>query len=342
MTLLSSGVLPTSGVTGDKRMPTRSAPEMATTASVTSRAARVRNFARAAAELGVTPTAMSRTIKILEEQLNVRLFNRTMRSVSLTEAGTALNAPLAPALASIRAALAQVGHRADRPSGLLRINLSYVAYRILIEPHVDAFFNAFPSINLEVSLDNQLSDIVSAGFDAGIRLGRKVQNDMVAVQLGGLQQRVVLAAPDYFRERSRPERIEDLLGHDCIRQRYSFGGRLFDWKFQVAGQMVHIDVQGRLIVDDMHSVVDAAVRGAGIAFAYAAFARQEIAAGSLVRILTDDSAIDDAFHIYYLHRSHMPGKLRAFVDFMRDANRFASIQQDDLKTGVRLSDRAVG
>lgn len=341
MTLLSSGVLPTSGVTGDKRMPTRSAPEMATTASVTSRAARVRNFARAAAELGVTPTAMSRTIKILEEQLNVRLFNRTMRSVSLTEAGTALNAPLAPALASIRAALAQVGHRADRPSGLLRINLSYVAYRILIEPHVDAFFNAFPSINLEVSLDNQLSDIVSAGFDAGIRLGRKVQNDMVAVQLGGLQQRVVLAAPDYFRERSRPERIEDLLGHDCIRQRYSFGGRLFDWKFQVAGQMVHIDVQGRLIVDDMHSVVDAAVRGAGIAFAYAAFARQEIAAGSLVRILTDDSAIDDAFHIYYLHRSHMPGKLRAFVDFMRDANRFASIQQDDLKTGVRLSDRAV-
>ncbi|MBD8656096.1 LysR family transcriptional regulator [Oxalobacteraceae sp. CFBP 13730] len=304
-------------------------------------AARVLNFARAAAELGVTPTAMSRTIKILEEQLNVRLFNRTTRSVSLTEAGTALNVSVAPALASIRAALAQVGHGADRPSGLLRINLSYVAYRILIEPHVDAFFNAFPSINLEISLDNQLSDIVSAGFDAGIRLGRKVQNDMVAVQLGGLQQRVVLAAPDYFRERARPERIEDLLGHDCIRQRYSFGGRLFDWKFQVAGQMVHIDVQGRLIVDDMHSVVDAAVRGAGIAFAYAAFARQEIAAGSLVRILTDDSAIDDAFHIYYPHRSHMPGKLRAFVDFMRDANRVASIQQDDLKTGVRLSDRAV-
>ena len=104
--------------------------------------------------------------------------------------------------------------------------------------------------------------------------------------------------------------------------------------------MVHIDVQGRLIVDDMHSVVDAAVRGAGIAFAYAAFARQEIAAGSLVRILTDDSAIDDAFHIYYPHRSHMPGKLRAFVDFMRDANRVASIQQDDLKTGVRSSERA--
>ena len=287
-------------------------------------AARLLNFAKAAAEMGVTPTAMSRTIKILEEQLSVRLFNRTTRSVGLTEAGTALNASIAPALASIRGAVTQVSQGADRPSGLLRINLSYVAYRILVEPHVDAFFAAFPAINLEISLDNQLSDIVSAGFDAGIRLGRKVQNDMVAVQLGGVQQRVVLVAPDYFRDRSRPERIEDLLGHDCIRQRYSFGGRLFDWKFNVAGQMVQIDVQGRLIVDDMHSVVDAAVRGAGIAFAYADFARQEIAAGSLVRILTEDSATDDAFHIYYPHRSHMPGKLRAFVDFMRDANRFAT------------------
>ncbi|QBE66729.1 LysR family transcriptional regulator [Pseudoduganella lutea] len=303
-------------------------------------AARLLNFAKAAAELGVTPTAMSRTIKILEAQLSVRLFNRTTRSVGLTEAGIALNASIAPALASIRGALAQVSHGADRPSGLLRINLSYVAYRILVEPHIDAFFAAFPAINLEISLDNQLSDIVSAGFDAGIRLGRKVQNDMVAVQLGGLQQRVVLAAPDYFRERSRPERIEDLLGHDCIRQRYSFGGRLFDWKFQVAGQMVHIDVQGRLIVDDMHSVVDSAVRGAGIAFVYADFARQEIAAGSLVRILTDDGATDDAFHIYYPHRSQMPGKLRAFVDFMREANRPASLEQRGSKSGVRSSGTA--
>lgn len=297
-------------------------------------AARLLNFAKAAAEMGVTPTAMSRTIKILEEQLSVRLFNRTTRSVGLTEAGTALNASIAPALASIRGALTQVSHGADRPSGLLRINLSYVAYRILVEPHVDAFFATFPAINLEISLDNQLSDIVSAGFDAGIRLGRKVQNDMVAVQLGGLQQRVVLAAPDYFRERSYPESIEDLLGHDCIRQRYSFGGRLFDWKFNVAGQMVQIDVQGRLIVDDMHSVVDAAVRGAGIAFAYADFARQEIAAGSLVRILTEDGATDDAFHIYYPHRSHMPGKLRAFVDFMRDANRPANPESYGANTGI--------
>lgn len=284
-------------------------------------AARLLNFARAAAEMGVTPTAMSRTIKILEGQLNVRLFNRTTRSVGLTEAGNALNASIAPALAGIRGALAEVSHGTDRPSGLLRINLSHVAYRILVEPHVDAFFDAFPTISLEISLDNQLSDIVSAGFDAGIRLGRKVQNDMVAVQLGGIQKRIVLAAPGYIREHARPTRIEDLLQHNCIRQRYSFGGRLFDWKFQVAGQMVQVDVEGRLMFDDMQSVVDAAVRGAGIAFIYENFARQEIAAGSLLRILEEYGATDDAFHIYYPHRSHMPGKLRAFVDFMRDANR---------------------
>ena len=287
-------------------------------------AARLLNFARAAAEMGVTPTAMSRTIKILESQLNVRLFNRTTRSVGLTEAGAALNASIAPSLANIRSALTDVSHGADRPSGMLRINLSYVAYRILVEPHLDAFFNAFPMINLEISLDNQLSDIVSAGFDAGIRLGRKVQNDMVAVQLGDPQQRIVLAAPDYFRERARPTEIEDLLEHNCIRQRYSFGGRLFDWKFQVVDQMVHVDVQGRLTFDDMHSVVDAAVRGAGIAFVYEDFARQELAAGSLVRLLEGYGATDDAFHVYYPHRSQMPGKLRAFVDFIREANSSAS------------------
>ena len=283
-------------------------------------AARLLNFARAAAEMGVTPTAMSRTIKHLEGQLKVRLFNRTTRSVGLTEAGTALNAAIAPALASIRSAVAEVSHGADRPSGLLRINLSHVAYRILVGPHVDAFSNAFPAISLEISLDNQLSDIVSAGFDAGVRLGRKVQNDMVAVQLGKVQQRVVLAAPDYFRDRPRPQRIEDLLGHNCIRQRYSFGGRLFDWSFDVAGQKVQVDVQGRLTFDDMQSIVDAAARGAGIAFVYVDFAHQELADGSLVRILEKYGASDDAFHVYYPHRSHMPGKLRAFVDFMRDAN----------------------
>jgi DNA-binding transcriptional LysR family regulator len=284
-------------------------------------AARHLNFARAAAEMGVTPTAVSRTIKNVEAQLNVRLFNRTTRSVSLTEAGASLNAALAPALVLIRNSLSQALLATDQPSGTLRVNSSYVAFRILIEPHLTSFMEKFPLINVEISLDNQLSDIVSAGFDIGIRMGRKVQNDMVSLQLGAVQKRIVVVAPDYFRERTEPETIDELLKHNCIRQRYSVGGRLYEWKFDDHGQMVQIDVQGRYIFDEMRSVLDAAIQGRGIAFVLEDFAKQELASGMLRQILKQHHGLDDAFHLYYPHRKHMPGKLRAFVDFMRTANK---------------------
>lgn len=282
--------------------------------------ARHLNFARAAAELGVTPTAVSRTIKTVEAQLNVRLFNRTTRSVSLTEAGASLNATLAPALALIRHSLSDALLATDQPSGTVRVNSSYVAYRILIEPHLSAFLTSFPSIRVEISLDNLLGDIVSAGFDVGIRMGKKVQNDMVALQLGARQKRIVVAGPDYFQHRDEPTSLDDLLTHNCIRQRYSVGGRWFEWKFDVDGQTVQVDIQGRLIVDEMRSVVDAAAQGHGIGFVFEEFAKHELASGTLRHILTAYAGMDDAFHLYYPHRKHMPGKLRAFVDFMREAN----------------------
>jgi DNA-binding transcriptional LysR family regulator len=284
-------------------------------------AARHLNFARTAAEIGVTPTAVSRTIKNLEAQLNVRLFNRTTRSVSLTEAGASLNATLAPALALIRNSLSQALLATDQPSGMLRVSSSYVAYHILIEPHMASFLRQFPLTNVEISLDNQLTDIVSAGFDIGIRMGRKLQNDMISVQLGELQKRIVVAAPNYFRERREPHTLADLLKQNCLRQRYCVGGRLYEWKFEDMGQMVQIDVQGRYIFDEMRSVLDAAIQGQGIAFILEDFARQELAGGMLRQILKQHWALDDAFHLYYPHRQHMPGKLRAFVDFMRAANR---------------------
>lgn len=287
-------------------------------------AARHLNFARAAIELDVTPTAVSRTIKGIEAQLNVRLFNRTTRSVSLTEAGEALIGALAPALALIKDALSQALLATDQPSGTVRLNSSYVAYRIFIEPHLNAFMEKFPLINVEISLDNRLSDIVNAGFDIGIRMGKRVQNDMVSVQLGALQKRIVVAAPDYFRDLREPETIEELLEHNCIRQRYSVGGRLFEWKFEAQRQMIHVDVQGRFVFDEMRSVLDAAIQGQGIGFVFENFAKQELASGMLRHILKEHSALDDAFHLYYPHRKHMPGKLRAFVDFMRSANRVES------------------
>lgn len=283
-------------------------------------AARHLNFARAAAELGVTPTAVSRTIKNVEAQLHVRLFNRTTRSVSLTEAGAALNASLAPALVLIRNSLSQALLATDQPSGTLRISASYVAWHILVEPHLAAFLAQYPLINVEISLDNQLTDIVGAGFDLGIRMGRKLQNDMISVQLGAVQKRIVVAAPAYLRQRGEPQTLAGLLKHDCLRQRYSVGGRLYDWKFDDHGQTVQIDVQGRLMFDEMRSVLDAAIQGQGIAFILEAFARQALDSGMLRHILAPHGALDDAFHLYYPHRQHMPGKLRAFVDFMRAAN----------------------
>lgn len=283
-------------------------------------AARHLNFARAAAELDVTPTAVSRTIKAMEAQLNVRLFNRTTRSVSLTEAGSSLNSRMAPALALIRDSLSEALLATDQPSGTVRVNSSYVAYRMLIEPHIDAFLASFPMIHVEISLDNVLGDIVNAGFDVGIRMGKRVQNDMVAMQLGSVQKRIVVAAPDYFQNRQEPKTIDDLLNHNCIRQRYSVGGRWFEWKFDQEGQIIQIDVQGRLLFDEMRSVVDAAVQGQGIGFVFEQFAKQELIGGQLRRILKQHSGMDDAFHLYYPHRKHMPGKLRAFVDFMLNAN----------------------
>lgn len=283
-------------------------------------AARHLNFARAAAELGVTPTAVSRTIKTVEAQLNVRLFNRTTRSVSLTEAGASLNSKLAPALALIRSSLAETLLATDQPSGTVRVNTSYVAYRMLIEPHIEAFLAIFPLIHVEISLDNVLGDIVNAGFDVGIRMGKRVQNDMVALQLGPRQKRIVVAAPDYFHGRKEPKSLDDLLKHDCIRQRYSVGGRWFEWKFDAKGQTVQIEVQGRLLFDEMRSVVDAAIQGHGIGFVFEDFAKQELANGQLRQILKQHSGMDDAFHLYYPHRKHMPGKLRAFIDFMLNAN----------------------
>lgn len=284
-------------------------------------AARHLNFARAAAELGVTPTAVSRTIKTVEAQLNVRLFNRTTRSVSLTEAGSSLNSKMAPALALIRDSLSEALLATDQPAGTVRVNSSYVAYRMLIEPHIEAFLAAFPLVHVEISLDNMLGDIVSAGFDVGLRMGKRVQSDMVAMQLGPLQKRIVVVAPNYFDKRTEPQFIEDLLNHNCIRQRYSVGGRIFEWKFDSGHQTVQIDVQGRLIFDEMRTVVDAAIKSQGIGFVFQDFVKDELESGMLRQILVQHCGTDDAFHLYYPHRKYMPGKLRAFVDFFLNSNR---------------------
>ena len=204
--------------------------------------ARHLNFSRAAAELEVTPTAISKTVKLLEAQMGVRLFHPTTRSVALSEPGALLLSTLGPALEQMRQSLTHVG--GTFTLGRLG-HRRHVTDASLIEPHLESFLERYPQINLEVSLDNALSDIVANGFDAGIRLGHALQRDMVAVPLGPVQRRLVVASPEYLAAHSVPESPQELLNYGCIRQRLAGKGRFFEWVFQHKKQSLTVDVRGR-------------------------------------------------------------------------------------------------
>lgn len=277
------------------------------------------SFARAARELGVSPTAVSKSIKLLEHELQTRLFNRTTRSVSLTEAGAQLLSSAGPALGQIATALEQTRASTAAPCGVLRVNTSYVAYASLIEPHLSTFLRQYPNVTVDISIDNELSDIVANGFDAGIRLGQTIQRDMVAVPVGGPQQRVVVGNSRYFELHGQPDTPHDLLQHNCIRQRLSTHGRFYEWTFKEAGKPVTLQVGGQLIFDEMRPVVHAACEGNGLAYVFRQFAELPILRGELEVVLQAYCPPTEAFYLYYPHRTQVPAKLRAFIDFIRDA-----------------------
>jgi DNA-binding transcriptional LysR family regulator len=278
------------------------------------------NFARAAAELEVTPTAISKTIKTLEGQLNVRLFNRTTRSVGLTEHGSQLLSTLAPALDQIKTSVQQIGETAGKPKGVLRVNTSYVAFASLIQPFQAEFLKRYPDVTMEVSTENRMVDIVAGGFDAGIRMGHAVQRNMVAVPLGALQRMIVVASRAYIAERGTPRQPNDLLRHDCIRQRVADQGRYLEWRFKSRDKPVTIDVRGPLVHSEMRCVLEAARQGIGLAYVFRQFAEDYMARGELVAVLERHCPPADTFYLFYPHRAQMPGKLRAFIDFMREMN----------------------
>src|SRR5215813_882509 len=281
--------------------------------------ARHLSFARAAEESDVTTTAISKTIKQLEAQLDVRLLNRTTRSVSLTEAGAKLLGTLAPALAQIRDSVQQAGDFSERPHGLLRINTAYVGYAVLLQAHLASFSDRYPEITLDITIDNNLSDIVAGGFDAGIRLGYALQRDVIAVPLGPMQQLTVVGSPRYFKRHGTPKTPHELLEHDCIRHRLN-RARFFEWEFRIGGKDVTIDVRGRLVLDEMRAVLGAACQGSGLGLVFRQFATAEIASGAVVPILDEFLPPDQPFHLYYANRAHTPSKLRAFIEFMQAVN----------------------
>jgi DNA-binding transcriptional LysR family regulator len=281
--------------------------------------ARHLSFVRASEELDVTTTAISKTIKQLEAQMDVRLFNRTTRSVALTEAGTKLLGTLAPALAQIRDSVQQAEDFSEHPRGLVRINTAYVAYAALLQEHLASFGERYPEIMLDITIDNNLSDIVAGGFDAGIRLGHALQRDVIAVPLGPMQQLTIVGSPDYFKRRGTPRTPHELLEHDCIRHRLN-RGRFFEWEFRIGGKNVTVDVRGRLVLDEMRAVLGAACHGSGLGLVFRQFAIAEITSGAVVPILDEFLPPDEPFHLYCTSRAHTPNSLRAFIEFMQAAN----------------------
>lgn len=276
------------------------------------------SFARAAERLGVTPSALSQTIRSLEAQLGVRLLNRTTRSVSLTEAGSKLFESAAPALRELGGALqaAKEHHRHIR--GVLRVHCFRVAVNLFITPILRAFHEAYPEVVLDLVIDDHVVDIVADGFDAAIRVGEVIEKDMVAIRLGPDLRQVALASPDYLQRHGRPETPRDLADHACIGWRWPGQASPYKWEFMDGKQALDVAVRGPLIANSRDFCVRAAVEGIGIAFAIQEAAAEEIQSGQLLVLMEGWSAPFPGFHLCFPSRRQMAPALRAFIDALRE------------------------
>jgi len=279
--------------------------------------ARTKSFTAAAAALEVTPPAVSQAVRALEERLQVRLFNRTTRSVGLTEAGTQFLARVGPATGELLEATELLRAYRDRPSGLLRINLPRIAFAALLQPLLDAFLRAYPEIRVELYFDDGFANIIEGGFDAGVRLGDAVARDMVSVALSTPNRIAVVAAARYLKRKGEPKKLDDLKAHDCIRFRFPGSGAIFRWELLRNRRLVEIEVQGPLIVNDTSALVETALDGIGLSYVMERSAAPYLASGRLKRVLEDHCPTIPAFHLYYPSRRQMPAKLRCLIDFLK-------------------------
>ncbi len=276
------------------------------------------SFRAASVDLDLTPSAVSHSIKSLEQRLGVRLFNRTTRSVSLTDAGHRLAEKLRPAISSVAEAMLAVEGLRDAPSGTVRINASEGAIRMVLKPVLARFLREHPQVHLDIVTDGKLSDIVAGGFDAGIRLAGTIPQDMVAVPVSAPVQFAVVASPAYFAARSHPKVPQDLHRHDCIRFRFD-SGAIYRWEFERRGVIETVNVNGPLTLTDQPMMADAAIDGIGIAFVPDHLVQDALADGRLTRVLTDWCPVMPGLCLYYPGHRHVPGGLRALIDTLRNA-----------------------
>lgn len=282
------------------------------------RVAEAGSFTHAAAALDVSTSALSQTIRRLESALGAQLLARTTRQVSATEAGEALLAVARPSLDALYGAMAEVGERATEPRGTLRVTASRVAYQAVLQPALGDFLSRYPRIELEVSVDDGLSAIVADRFDVGIRFGERVERDMVSVPIGQARRIAVVGSPAYLQAHGTPDSPDALREHRCIRYRFPSSGALYAWEFaEPGGAIQSVDVAGGLITNDVLAMVGAAREGIGLAHVLEDLVAEDLATGRLVRVLEAWCPPMYRFHLYFPRTPQMPGKLRAFIDFMR-------------------------
>ncbi len=279
--------------------------------------ARLGSFRAAAVARGVTPSAFSHLMRGLETRLGTRLFHRTSRSVRLTEAGERLLARLAPALGEIEDAMAALCADAGRPAGRLRLNVPHSAIPLIVVPLLPRFLADYPAVSLEVVGQDGLVDIVAAGFDAGIRPGRRLTPGMIAVTLRPERRFAVVATPSYLARRGTPATPADLAAHDCICRRYPSGGR-YAWEFAKGGEAVEVEVAGRIATNSPALMLAATLAGAGLAHLFEHDVAGALAAGALVRVLADWCPPLPGFSLYYPGRRQPPPALRAFIATARE------------------------
>jgi DNA-binding transcriptional LysR family regulator len=278
--------------------------------------AEARSFRGAAAKRGVSPSALSEALRRLEAHLNLRLLNRTTRSVTPTDAGQRLLERLKPALTDMHLAIEELADNTDLPTGTLRLNVPTSVAELVMPPILAAFMVEYPSVTVEITADNSFIDVLAAGFDAGVRYGERIEQDMIAIPIGPRVQRFVTAAsPAYLAAHGHPTHPKDLLNHKLIRHRFS-SGITPPWEFEKDGEAVKIAGKGPMLANHIALQIAAAEAGQGIVHAFEGFLKASLQSGRLETVLEDWAEWFPGPYLYYASRHQMPRALRAFVDFI--------------------------
>lgn len=279
--------------------------------------ARERSFTRAAAKLGVSQSALSHSIRGLEERLNTRLLTRTTRSVASTEAGERLIESVAPMITEIEKALQDLADNQENPAGNIRITAGEHALSTTLWPLLKPFLQRYPDVNIEFSVDNALTDIVSGRFDAGVRLGESVEKDMVAVRIGPDWRMAIVATPDYFAQHGIPQTPYDLQNHCCINMRLPTLGGLYHWEFSKEDKAIRVKVEGQLVFNTLSARIDATLSGMGVSCIPEDSVKTYIAEGKLQSVLQDWCEPFTGYYLYYPSRKQHTSAFSKLIDAVR-------------------------